>query len=195
LRERLLHSGLVDHDHLFFTESGAPIPDVKYPYVRWRRTLRRLAIRYRKPYMARHTSVSWNLMIGRNPLLVAKEHGHRLTTMLSVYAAWTDGAVDADVTAIRDAMNRTDHGKHHAVRHSGCDPALGPAAGSERIESRWRAGRRGLDVTERGEPDEMRFGSRFASGGESPLRKPLIFGKNLSGKGGTRTRRRDEPDQ
>jgi hypothetical protein len=57
--------------------------------------------------MARHTSVSWNLMIGRNPLLVAKEHGHRIATMLSVYAAWTEGAVEADITAIREPRNRT----------------------------------------------------------------------------------------
>jgi integrase len=97
-----------DHEHLFFTDKRAPIPDVKYSYVRWQRTLRRLGIRYRKPYMARHTSVSWKLMIGRNPLLVAKDHGHRLTTMLSVYAAWAEGAVEADIAAIRDAMNRTD---------------------------------------------------------------------------------------
>lgn len=57
--------------------------------------------------MARHTSVSWNLIVGRNPLLVAKEHGHRPTTMLSVYAAWTEGAVESDITAIREAMNCT----------------------------------------------------------------------------------------
>jgi hypothetical protein len=46
-------------------------------------------------------------MIGRNPLLVAKEHGHCIATMLSVYAAWTEGAVEADIVAIREAMNRT----------------------------------------------------------------------------------------
>ena len=39
--------------------------------------------------------------------MVAKEHGHRPTTMLSVYAAWTEGAVEPDITAIRDAMNCT----------------------------------------------------------------------------------------
>jgi hypothetical protein len=49
-------------------------------------------MRYRRPYAARHTSVSWNLMVGRNALLVAKEHGHRPLTMLTVYAAWTEGA-------------------------------------------------------------------------------------------------------
>jgi integrase len=105
LRERLAHEYRIDHDHLFFTDSGRPISDLKYPYTRWQRTLQRLAIRCRKPYMARHTSVSWNLMVGRNPLLVAKEHGHRPTTMLSVHAAWTEGAVEADITAIREAMN------------------------------------------------------------------------------------------
>ena len=104
----MAREGRVGHDHLFFTNSGRPIADLKYPYTRWQRTLQRLAIRYRKPYMARHTSVSWNLMVGRNPLLVAKEHGHRPTTMLSVYAAWTEGAVEADIAAIREAMNCAD---------------------------------------------------------------------------------------
>jgi hypothetical protein len=39
----------------------------RLPYVRWQRTYGRLAIRWRKPYMAGHTSVSWNLMLGRKP--------------------------------------------------------------------------------------------------------------------------------
>jgi integrase len=108
LRARLVAEGRIKHQHLFFTDDGSPIPDVKYPYRRWKRTLKRLAIRYRKPYAARHTSVSWNLMLGRNPLLVAKEHGHRVITMLTVYAAWTEGAVETDILAIREAMNRTD---------------------------------------------------------------------------------------
>jgi hypothetical protein len=107
LREREVFAGLIRHDHLFFTASGAPMMDLKYAYWRRQRTLRRLAIRYRKPYMARHTSVSWNLMLGGNPLRVAKEHGHRISTMFAVYAAWIEGAADADIGAIRDAMNRT----------------------------------------------------------------------------------------
>ena len=44
------------------------------------------------PYNARHSSVSWNLMVGKNPLWVAKQHGHSVQTMLEVYAAWTEGA-------------------------------------------------------------------------------------------------------
>jgi hypothetical protein len=40
--------------------------------------------------------------------LIAKEHGHRILTMLTVYVAWTEGAVEADFWAIHDAMYRTD---------------------------------------------------------------------------------------
>jgi integrase len=60
-----------------------------------------MKVRYREPYNARHSSVSWNLMIGKNPLWVAKQHGHSVQTMLEVYAAWTEGAKEADIEAIR----------------------------------------------------------------------------------------------
>jgi integrase len=48
--------------------------------------------------------VSWNLMLGKNPLWVAKQHGHSIETMLRVYAAWADGAVEADAAAIARSM-------------------------------------------------------------------------------------------
>jgi len=91
LRRRLMGPGLPEHEQLFVTDTGEPIRRLWYPYARWARTLRRLAIRYRKPYAARHTSVSWDLMIGRNLLSVARQHGHSAATMLSVYAAWIEG--------------------------------------------------------------------------------------------------------
>ena len=37
-------------------------------------------------------------MIGKRPLWMAKQHGHSITTMLSVYAAWADGSVESDIT-------------------------------------------------------------------------------------------------
>jgi hypothetical protein len=43
-------------------------------------------------------------MAGKNPLLVAKQHGHGVNTMLEVYAAWIEGAKESDVEAIRRAM-------------------------------------------------------------------------------------------
>lgn len=78
LRLQLVTDGVVDHDYLFFKQTGQPIRNLQYVYTRWRRTLTAIAsLRYRKPYAARHTSVSWNLMIGKNPLWVAQQHGHR----------------------------------------------------------------------------------------------------------------------
>ncbi len=105
LRERLKRAGKVDHDRLFFKATGGEIRILQYPHRRWRRTLlRNSGIRYRKPYCARHTSVSWDLMVGRNPLWVAKQHGHSITTMLRAYAAWTENAVETDIEAIKGAM-------------------------------------------------------------------------------------------
>jgi integrase len=105
LRERLVRAGKIDHDHLFFKETGEPIRNLQYTHSRWRRTLAQLpTIRYRKPYCARHSSVSWNLMVGKNPRWVAKQHGHSIATMLRVYAAWTEDAIEADLDAIKHAM-------------------------------------------------------------------------------------------
>ncbi len=80
------------------------------PCVRWRQALRRMKVRYRDPYNARHSSVSWIPMLGKNLLWVAKNHGHSVTTMLQVYAAWTNGAGDADVAAIKQALESAAHG-------------------------------------------------------------------------------------
>ena len=103
-RERLHLAGRIDHDQLFFQKNGAPLRSLLYPASRWRRTLRKLPIRYRKPYSARHSSVSWNLMIGKNPLWTAKQHGHSIATMFRVYSAWMEGALDSDIDAIKSAM-------------------------------------------------------------------------------------------
>ena len=184
LRERLTRAGLIDHDHLFFTDSGAPIPDVRYPYVRWQRTLSRLAIRYRKPYVARHTSVSWNLMVGRNPLLVAREHGHRLTTMFSVYAAWAEGAAESDIAAIREGMNRQDRIEPSSTRaRPGTRRLRRPGI---RLRSRERDHREEFAAVEPDQSSE-RFGSRFVRSGVAPRHKPLKYLEKFGGKGGTRT--------
>jgi len=43
-------------------------------------------------------------MIGKNPLWVSKQQGHSVQTMLEVYAAWTEGSKEADIEAIKHAM-------------------------------------------------------------------------------------------
>ncbi|MDB6084820.1 MAG: hypothetical protein JWN43_2701, partial [Gammaproteobacteria bacterium] len=107
LRARLAAAGKIDHDHVFFLDSGAPIQNLQCPQIRWRKTLQSLKLRYRRPYTARHSSMSWNLMVGKNVLWVAKQHGHSIVTMLRIYAAWAEGAVEADVEAIKRSMNLT----------------------------------------------------------------------------------------
>ena len=106
LRARLVAAGVIRHDHLFFRESGEPFRNLQVQARRWRATLTSLKLRYRRPYVARHSSVSWNLMASKNPLWVAKQHGHSITTMLRVYAAWAEDMVESDVDAIRRSMNR-----------------------------------------------------------------------------------------
>jgi hypothetical protein len=106
LRARLKAAGAIGHDHVFFRETGEPFWNLQIPGKRWRTTLDSLKLRYRRPYTARHSSVSWNLMVGKTPLWVAKQHGHSISTMLRVYAAWAEGAVESDIEAIKRSMNR-----------------------------------------------------------------------------------------
>ena len=107
LRAKLERNGQIDHDYVFFQPSGEPTRNLNASYERWRHTLRTsVKLRYRKPYCARHSSVSWNLMTGKNPLWVSKQHGHSVTTMLRVYTAWAEGAMETDVESIRRAMKR-----------------------------------------------------------------------------------------
>jgi hypothetical protein len=98
--------GKIDHDYLFIKANGQPLRNLLYTGMRWQRTLSRLKqIRYRRPYTARHTSVSWDLMIGRSALWVARKHGRSIATMLRFYAAWADGTLESDVEAIRASLN------------------------------------------------------------------------------------------
>lgn len=70
-------------------------------------------MRYRRPNVARHSSISWNLMIGRKPMKVAQQHGHSPVTMLSTYAACTEDMLKDDVNAIRRAMTSAPSDEPH----------------------------------------------------------------------------------
>jgi integrase len=106
LRARIEAAGIIQHEHVFFRETGEPFRNLQIQARRWHATLTSLKLRYLRPYVARHSSVSWNLMAGKNPLWVAKQHGHSITTMLRVYAAWAEDTVESDVDAIRRSMDR-----------------------------------------------------------------------------------------
>jgi hypothetical protein len=47
-------------------------------------------------------------MAGKNPLWVAKQHGHSIATMLRAYAAWAEGSAEVDVEAIKRSMNASE---------------------------------------------------------------------------------------
>jgi hypothetical protein len=124
LRAQLERLGHLNHDHLFFLPNGEPIHTLAAVYSHWRHTLRRLPIRYRKPYAARHSSVSWDLMIGRNPLFVAQQHGHSLLTMLTtVYAAWTCGSAEPEIASIQGAMQAPAYAARAEQRAAAPKPA------------------------------------------------------------------------
>jgi len=69
-------AGKIQHDLIFFQEDGVPMLNLSHPYDRWRYVLESRQVRYREPYDARHSHISWRLMVGANVLLVAQEDGH-----------------------------------------------------------------------------------------------------------------------
>ena len=95
--------------HVFTEDDGQPFHDLQLPWKRWRQAHKRFGTRYREPYQMRHTSVSWNLMIGKNLLWVAEQHGHSAAVMLKTYAKWLKGATEKDLDAIRGAMGFATH--------------------------------------------------------------------------------------
>jgi len=181
---------LIDHNQIFFKDDGKPIRNLSYPAKRWRLSLQRLEQRYRRPYSARHSSVSWNLMIGKNPLFVARQHGHSLVTMWHTYAAWMDGAFESDIGLIRAAIEPP----------APQAPELVPS--SVQRDSAAQAGltlAERLSNTESGLPQERapvaEFGTRFATRCGTLATQVPEEEENLSGgEGGIRTHVPELPD-
>ena len=91
-------------ENVFGHEDGSPYHDRQVPYKRWGFVHKKLTMRYREPYQMRHTSVTWNLMIEKNLLWVAANHGHSAAVMLKTYATWLKGTKPEDIEAIKRAM-------------------------------------------------------------------------------------------
>ncbi len=122
------------------------------------------------PYCARHSSVSWDLTIGRNPLWVAKQHGHSITTMSRVYAAWAEDAIEADIKAIDRAVQPA---------RSAAETLLGGAADAASAITASDSARSKPDTVGR-----TSFGSRFGS----PRQRPDTKCRNRKGNGWRRER-------
>jgi len=89
---------------VFLRDDGARWTDLQLQLKRWDATLERLDVRRRPPYQTRHTSVSWNLMLGKNIVWVARQHGHSVAMTTETYGTWLEGAGDDEVARIRAAM-------------------------------------------------------------------------------------------
>ncbi|UAW63462.1 DUF3596 domain-containing protein [Mycoavidus sp. HKI] len=58
----------------------------------WTPCLKRLGIRYRRPYNMRHSYATMMLMAGMTPAFCARQLGHSIEMFLHTYAKWLDGA-------------------------------------------------------------------------------------------------------
>lgn len=58
----------------------------------WQHMLKRLGIRYRRPYNMRHSYATAMLMAGMTPAFCARQLGHSVEMFLNTYAKWLDGS-------------------------------------------------------------------------------------------------------
>jgi integrase len=73
--------------------------------VYWSRILKRLSIRYRRPYNMQHSYATSMLMAGRTPALCARQLGHTAEMFLRTYAKWIDGNQnDVEMMRLEDAL-------------------------------------------------------------------------------------------
>jgi hypothetical protein len=111
-------------------------------------------------------------MMGRNPLWVAKQHGHSISTMLSIYAAWVDGALEVDVETIRESMNAGAQRSHVGTLTVNAPPlcpevvqpcALIKARKKQPRQQRTAPNRDARDPVAVDGTSQRRFGSEFGS--------------------------------
>jgi integrase len=81
----------------------------------WHRAIKQLGLRYRDPYHMRHTAATMMLMAGAKPGYVARQLGHSMVVLTTIYAKWLDGDANAiEQAAIEKAI-------------AGFGPGTGPA--------------------------------------------------------------------
>ncbi|WP_250534931.1 site-specific integrase [Caballeronia sp. AZ10_KS36] len=73
--------------------------------VYWSRILKRLGIRYRRPYNMRHSYATSMLMAGMTPAFCARQLGHTVEMFLRTYAKWIDGSQnDLEMARLENAL-------------------------------------------------------------------------------------------
>jgi len=73
--------------------------------VYWAPILKRLGIRYRRPYNMRHSYATGMLMAGMTPAFCARQLGHTVEMFLRTYAKWIDGSQnDLEMARLENAL-------------------------------------------------------------------------------------------
>jgi len=92
--------------------------------VYWTRMLKRLGIRYRRPYNMRHSYATSMLMAGMTPAFCARQLGHTVEMFLRTYAKWIDGSQnDLEMARLENALTVDEAGPagaRLAPRFLGC---------------------------------------------------------------------------
>lgn len=74
----------------------------------WAPALKRLGIRYRRPYNMRHTYATMMLMAGLAPAFCAGQMGHSVEVFLRTYAKWIRGSADdAEMAKLEGSIKGT----------------------------------------------------------------------------------------
>lgn len=84
----------------------------------WEPMLRRLGIRYRRPYNMRHSYATAMLMVGMTPAFCAKQLGHSVEMFLTTYSKWIDGnqnviemaRLESTISSLQPPQNRAENG-------------------------------------------------------------------------------------
>lgn len=69
----------------------------------WKSSLKRTGIRGRDMYQTRHTFATLNLMLGANTAWLARQMGHSVRMLLTVYTKWIDGGDGGGNKALMNA--------------------------------------------------------------------------------------------
>lgn len=73
----------------------------------WESALKKLGIRYRRPYNMRHTYATIGLMSGAKPAFLANQLGHSLRVFFEVYAKWLSSSDDdAEMAKVDDVIGQ-----------------------------------------------------------------------------------------
>ena len=82
-------------------------------------------------------------MLGKKLLWVAKQHGHSVEVMLRMYAAWLDGATEANIHAIKKSMDKRPDARAalldslDILAHAACRTARRVETGRSAATNRW----------------------------------------------------------